>query len=114
MASKMGFYNVEDFMTQKKLQEKDIRVPPKANFLAAANHIRNLFEGKKFVYGVMGGLEMLCLGSRREMPDLQIAYDDRDFHRIKAKLEGDHRYVWKCAICLLHILITLVFDCQMV
>lgn len=39
----------------------------------------------------MGGLEMLCLGYRRGMPDLQIAYDDKDFHRIKAKLESDQR-----------------------
>jgi|TARA_R110002003_G_scaffold12_1_gene803 hypothetical protein len=91
MASKMGYYNVEDYLKQRRQQEK-IRVPPKANFLAAVNHIRNMFEGKKFTYGVMGGLEMLCLGYRREMPDLQIAYDDRDFHRIKAKLESDQRY----------------------
>jgi hypothetical protein len=41
----------------------------------------------------MGGLEMLCLGYRREMPDLQIAYDDKDFHKIKSKLEHDQRYV---------------------
>jgi len=91
MASKMGYYNVEDYTKQKRRQEKAFRVPPKANFLAAANHIRNLFESKKFPYGVMGGLEMLCLGHRREMPDLQIAYDDRDFHRIKSKLEADQR-----------------------
>lgn len=39
----------------------------------------------------MGGLEMLCLGYRREMPDVHIAYDDKDFNRVKAKLEADQR-----------------------
>jgi hypothetical protein len=93
MASKMGYYNVEEFMKQKRQQEKHIKIPPKANFLAAIDHIRKLFEGKKFTYAIMGGLEMLCLGYRREMPDLQIAYDDKDFHKIKSKLEHDQRYV---------------------
>ncbi|KAF1919556.1 hypothetical protein BDU57DRAFT_144367 [Ampelomyces quisqualis] len=91
MAKKMGYYNVEDFTRQKKQQEKEIVVPPRANFLAAAKHLRSLFDGKKFTYAFMGSLEMLCLGCRREMPDLQIAYDDRDFNRIKAKLEVDQR-----------------------
>ncbi|KAH7089234.1 hypothetical protein FB567DRAFT_426404, partial [Paraphoma chrysanthemicola] len=86
----MGYYSVEDYLTQRRHQEK-IRIPPRANFLAAVNHIRNMFEGKKFAYGVLGGFEMLCLGYRREMPDLQLAYDDRDFHRIKPKLESDPR-----------------------
>jgi hypothetical protein len=93
MASKMGYYNVEDFMKQKRQQDRDVKIPPKANFLAAVDHLRKLFEGKKFTYGIMGGLEMLCLGYRREMPDLQIAYDDKDFHKIKSKLEHDQRYV---------------------
>lgn len=93
MADKMRYYNVEEFNNQKRQQGKDFKVPPRANFLAAANHIRNVFEGRKLSYGVMGGLEMLCLGYRREMPDVHIAYDDRDFSRIKAKLEADQRYV---------------------
>jgi hypothetical protein len=91
MAGKMGYYSVEDFMKQKRQRATEAIAPPRANLMAAANHIRSLFEGKKLTYGVMGGLEMLCLGSQREMPDLHIAYDDRDFHRIKAKLEGDQR-----------------------
>jgi hypothetical protein len=93
MASKMGYYSVEDFTKQKRQREKEATVPPKANFLAAANHIRDAFEGKKLSYGVMGGFEMLCLGYQRDMHDLHIAYDDRDFHRIKAKLEADQRCV---------------------
>jgi hypothetical protein len=93
MASKIGFYNVEDYMKHRRQQETGLRIPPRENLFAAANHIRNMFEGKKIVYGFMGGLEMLCLGHRREMSDLQIAYDDKDFHRMKSKLEGDPRYV---------------------
>jgi hypothetical protein len=93
MANKMGYYNVEDFIRQKKQQGNQVVIPPRANFLATANHLQRLFESKKFTYAVMGGLEMLCLGYRREMPDLQIAYDDKDFHRIKAKLEADPRYI---------------------
>lgn len=88
----MGYYNVEEFVKQKRQQQSEIIAPPKANIMAAADHIRKLFEGKKFTYGIMGGLEMLCLGYRRELPDLQIAYDDRDFHKIKSKLEHDQRY----------------------
>jgi hypothetical protein len=87
----MGYYSVEDFVKQKRQRGSKAIVPPKANFFAAANHIRDLFEGKKLTYGVMGGLEMLCLGYQRDMHDLQIAYDDRDFHRLKDKLEADRR-----------------------
>jgi hypothetical protein len=87
----MGYYDVEDFTRQKRQQEKETKVPPKANLLAAADYIRKLFEGKNFSYAFMGGLEMLCLGHGREMPDLQIAYDDKDFHKINSKLDSDHR-----------------------
>lgn len=52
MANKLGYYDVEDFMKHKR-QQGEVRVPPKANFLAAANHIRNVFENKKFLYGFM-------------------------------------------------------------
>jgi hypothetical protein len=103
MASKIGFYNVEEYMKHKRQQEMGLRIPPRENFFAAANHIRHLFEGKKIGHGFMGGLEMLCLGHRREMTDLQIAYDDRDFHRIKSKLEGDQRYVSKIHVIILRL-----------
>lgn len=86
----VGYYNAEDL--QKRQGGGATKVPPKANLLAAVNQIRGLFERKKLVYGVMGRFEMLCLGHRRDISDLQIAYDARDFHRIKAKLEGDPRY----------------------
>ncbi|CAO2654576.1 Nn.00g113090.m01.CDS01 [Neocucurbitaria sp. VM-36] len=90
MANTVGYFNVE-IKQQKKQQANGIEIPPRANFLAAADHIRYLFESKKFTYAVMGALEMLCLGYRREMPDLHIAYDDKDFNKIKVKLEGDKR-----------------------
>lgn len=69
------------------------RIPPWANVLAALNHIRDLFENKRFLYGVAGGFEILCLGYRREMPDLHIVYDDKDYIRIKKKLEADKRQI---------------------
>jgi hypothetical protein len=40
MASKMGYYNVEEFTKQKRDEIKEIKVPPKANILAAADHIK--------------------------------------------------------------------------
>ncbi|KAJ4368019.1 hypothetical protein N0V83_006374 [Neocucurbitaria cava] len=90
MANNAGYFNVE--VNQPKNQEtKGVAIPPMTNFLAAADHIRQLFESKKFAYGIMGGLEMLCLGYRREMPDLHIAYEDKDFNKIKVKLEADKR-----------------------
>ncbi|KAF1944404.1 hypothetical protein EJ02DRAFT_442678 [Clathrospora elynae] len=91
MAGKTGYYNVEEFNKQKRWQGKEVKIPPRANVLAAANHVRQLFENKKFTYGFMGDLEMLCLGHRSEIADVHIAYDDKDFNRIKAKLEADHR-----------------------
>jgi hypothetical protein len=92
IADKMGYYNAGDFDKQRKEPGKESNIPPQANLLAAASHVRQLFENKKLTYGIMGGLEMLCLGRRREMPDLHIAYDDKDFNRIRAKLEANQRY----------------------
>lgn len=91
MTGKTGYYNVDDYLKQKRYRGTENSIPPEANFLAAANHVRTLFESEKFTYGVMGGFEMLCLGHRREMPDLQIAYDEVDFQRIRAELEADPR-----------------------
>ena len=68
-------------------------MPPQANIVAAACRIRQLFESKKFVYSIMGGLQMFCLGNEREASDLHVAYDDKDFSRIRKKLEADRRYV---------------------
>jgi hypothetical protein len=72
-------------------QERGYKIPPRANLLAAANHIRTFFDAKKFAWSFFGGLEILCLGYRREQPDLHVVYDSRDFERIRKKLESDHR-----------------------
>lgn len=90
--SKLGYYNVESFTKLKMQKEKGVKVPPQANVLAAANHMRGFFEGKKFAYAFFGGLEMMCLGHRRELLDLHVTYDHIDFQKIKAKLEKDQRY----------------------
>lgn len=88
----MKYYDVESFKEWKRKQGKAYKSPPRANFFAAANHIKNLLDGKKINWAVFGSLAMLCLGSRREMPDIHITYDDRDFQRLKIKLEADQRY----------------------
>lgn len=91
MTKSAAYYNVDDFYNYKRTQGKCL--PPRINVLAAACHIQELFDAKKLTYGFMGGLPMLCLGYKREMPDIHIAYDDRDFERLKSKLENDRRYV---------------------
>jgi hypothetical protein len=91
MAHKLRHYDVAEFNNMKRQQGKNFKIPPRANFLAAVNHLRDFFETKKFAYGFMCGMQMLCLGYKREMPDVHIAYDDRDFNKIKAKLESNQR-----------------------
>lgn len=91
MSRVMGHHNVDE-STQDKRHGSARIAPPEANLLAAANYVRNLFEGKKLAHGFMGEFEMVCLGHRRNIPNLQIAYDIQDFHRVKSKLEGDRRY----------------------
>jgi hypothetical protein len=93
MFSKSGSYDVEELNRQKRQQEKMWKAPSQANILAAVSHIRQLFENKKYPYAILAGLEMLCLGHQRELQDLHIAYDDKDFVKIKAKLDADKRYV---------------------
>jgi hypothetical protein len=88
MATKLKSFNQRN--TRKDSCSK---APPEANVLAAVNHIQNLFESKRFTYAIFGSLEMLCLGHRLELNDVHIAYDDRDFQRIKSKLDSDQRYV---------------------
>lgn len=91
MGEDWKYYNVEDYNTWKRKQGKDFRSPPRANYIAAANHIKDVLDAKKLSWAAMCGLAMLCLGSRRDMPDIHIVYDDRDFQRIKTKLEADKR-----------------------
>ncbi|KAF3003550.1 hypothetical protein E8E13_005969 [Curvularia kusanoi] len=89
MGKPAAYYNSDDFNKYKKTQGKCI--PPRSNVLAAACHIQALFDTKRFTYGFLGGLPMLCMGYKREMPDLHVAYDDRDFDRLTAKLGSDRR-----------------------
>ncbi|KAF2010075.1 hypothetical protein BU24DRAFT_467562 [Aaosphaeria arxii CBS 175.79] len=86
-----NYYSVEEYNSWKRKLGANYRSPPKANFLAAATYIRNLLDGKKMNWAAIGGLAMLCLGSRREMPDIHIVYEDRDYNKIKMKLEADPR-----------------------
>jgi hypothetical protein len=91
----MGSQNIEQSNGQQRAQGRVSQVPPQVNVIAAASYVRQVFEHKRFTYGIMGGIEMLCLGHRREIPDVHIAYDDKDFNRMKAKLGKDHRYASK-------------------
>ena len=91
MGKSATYYNLDDFNTYKKAQGKCL--PPRNNVLAAACHIQALLDAKKFTYGFLGGLPMLCLGCKREMPDLHVAYEERDFERLQKKLGSDRRYV---------------------
>lgn len=68
-------------------------MPPHTNVVAAASHVRQIFETKKLAYSIMGAFEMLCLGSGRPVSDLYFAYEHKDSSRIKKKLEADRRYV---------------------
>ncbi|KAF1993311.1 hypothetical protein P154DRAFT_394328, partial [Amniculicola lignicola CBS 123094] len=91
MGDNWKYYDVENYNSWKKNQGRNFKSPPRANFLAAANHLRSLFDGKKINWAAIGGLSMLCLGSDRDMPDIHIVYDDKDFHRVQSKLEHDSR-----------------------
>lgn len=99
MAKSAKYYNVDEFNDSKRKLGKF--VPPRTNVIAAASYLQAFFNAKKFTWGFMGGLPMLCLGYKREMPDLHIAYDDKDFERLRSKLESDHRYASVSSSCLL-------------
>jgi hypothetical protein len=90
MAKSAAYYNVADFNEYKRKHGKCL--PPLVNVLTAACHFQEFLDAKKITYGFIGGLPMLCLGYKREMPDLHIAYDAKDFERLKSKLENNHRY----------------------
>ena len=66
---------------------------PQANILAAASYVRQIFESKKLAYSILGGFQMFCLGNGREVSELHFAYEDKDFNRIRKKIESDRRYV---------------------
>ena len=92
MAATSKYFDVGEFNLGKRKQGSAYRLPPRPNYIAAANYIRNFFDDKKMNWATMLSLAMACLGSRREMADIHIVYDDRDFLRIKLKLETNPRY----------------------
>jgi hypothetical protein len=92
MAANSKYFDVDELNKQKRKLGSAYRIPPRANFVAAANFIRYFFDDKKMNWATMLGLAMACLGSRREMPDIHIVYDNRDYQRIKRKLESNQRY----------------------
>ena len=92
MAEKAKYYDLEAFNTWKGQRRVNF-TPPRPNFIAAASYIRKFFDAKGFEWAAIGGLAMLCIGSRREMVDIHVVYDDRDFQQIKIKWEADRRYL---------------------
>lgn len=64
---------------------------PRENYLAAAAYVRAFFNELSIHWAAMGGLAMLCLGSRRPMSDIHIVYDTREFSKLKVKLQSDRR-----------------------
>ena len=86
-----AYRNVGEPVKHPSQQQQETKMLPLANTIAAATRIRQLFESKKLSYGILGGLEMLCLGHQREISRLHFAYEDKDLDRIRAKLQADRR-----------------------
>jgi hypothetical protein len=93
MASILGHHTIEKSVPKNPQQWKENKMPPFMNVVAAASHLRQVFESKKLTYSIMGGFQMFCLGNGREVSDLHFAYDGKDYARIKKKIEADRRYV---------------------
>ncbi|KAL5417150.1 hypothetical protein PMIN03_001774 [Paraphaeosphaeria minitans] len=85
------YYDVNDYLSWKRSQGKNNKVAPRPNLLAATNWLRKFFDARKTKWAAMGSLAMLCLGARREIPDIHIVYEDKDFQRIRMKLQTDPR-----------------------
>ncbi|EUC38244.1 hypothetical protein COCCADRAFT_1044 [Bipolaris zeicola 26-R-13] len=92
MTSIAGHSTIEN-SSRSKPQQGGNKMPPHTNVVAAASHVRQIFETKKLAYSIMGAFEMLCLGSGRPVSDLYFAYEHKDSSRIKKKLEADRRIV---------------------
>lgn len=86
------YYGLEDFNSWKRSQGLNFRVPPRPNFISAAGHVASFFNSHEFTWAALGGLAMLYLGSPRNMFDIHIIYHQREFQRMKDKLELDRRY----------------------
>ena len=111
MGEDQKYYDVDDYKKWKQGRGKKNPVAPRPNLLAAVSWLRRFFEARKTNWAAMGSLAMLCLGARREIPDIHIVYDDREFERIKKKLQSDPRYDQrKLAGCF--VLTALGSDCR--
>ncbi|KAK7187657.1 hypothetical protein PSPO01_06391 [Paraphaeosphaeria sporulosa] len=91
MGQDQKYYDVDDYLRWKRSQGKNNKIAPRPNLLAATNWLRKFFDARKTNWAAMGSLAMLCLGARREIPDIHVVYDDKDFQRIRMKLETDPR-----------------------
>jgi hypothetical protein len=80
MANILGHHTIEKSVPKNPQQWKENKMPPFMNVVAAASHLRQVFESKKLTYSIMGGFQMF-------------AYDGKDYARIKKKIEADRRYV---------------------
>ena len=92
MAGSWKYYD-EKAYTAKRREQKERRCPPSANFLAAVSYIKSLLDGKNITWAALGGLAMLCLGSRRAMPDVHIVVDGGAMEKLRVYLEKDTRCV---------------------
>lgn len=92
MGEDQKYYDVEDYKRWKKGRGQKNPVAPRPNLLAAVSWLRRFFEARKTNWAAMGSLAMLCLGARREIPDIHIVYDDKEFQSIRRKLQSDARY----------------------
>lgn len=92
MTNIVGHRKVEKSIQDKLQPRRGDKMPPQANILAAASYVRQVFESKKLAYSILGGFQMFCLGNGREVSDLHFAYEDKDFNRIRKKIESERRY----------------------
>ena len=111
MGGDQKHYDVDEYKKWKRGKGKAFKIAPRPNLLAAASWLHKFFEARKTNWAVMGSLAMLCLGARREMPDIHVVYDDKDFQRIKMKLQNDPRYAALEAYQTGRLTV-LGFDCQ--
>lgn len=85
------YYDPEDFNSWKRSHGLKFRVPPRYNFIVAADHIARFLNGHNITWAALGGLAMLYLGARRNMFDIHIIYHQREFCTLKEKLLLDRR-----------------------
>jgi hypothetical protein len=86
------YYNLEDYNAWKRNRGLKYRALPWPNFLCAVDYVTGVLDGHGVTWAAVGGLSMLCLGQTRNMFDLQIIYNRREFRKLECVLESDRRY----------------------